>query len=130
LASCDLVHAHRLADANSREVVMALARGGTALTYDNDDNLAMIQKEAEHYKVLGGLKAQRAHVATVKVAKLARTFTTTNEILAEVYRRSGVDRVEVIPNCLAYDIARRKVATTTSWSAGLQAKTTRSRLLA
>jgi glycosyltransferase involved in cell wall biosynthesis len=104
-------------------VVNELARNGTRITYDNDDNLAAIPKESPNYKRAGGLAGVRAHAQTVALARLAQVFTTTNDRLAEAYRRGGVERVEVIGNFLgprAYHPPRRHDGIVVGWFAGVE----------
>src|SRR5207244_7329732 len=90
-------------------VLRELVRGGTAVTYDNDDDFTALPKESPEYKKLGGLEGQRGFTRSAKTALLARCFTTTNELLAEKYRRAGVERVAVIGNYLAPGVARPRV---------------------
>src|SRR2546423_1122363 len=100
LAGCDVVHGLRRADDQTRHVLGQLARSGTALVFDNDDDLTAVPKESPDYKKFGGLMGQRLFAMSVKAAKLARCFTTTNEYLAERYQSRGVERIEVIGNYL------------------------------
>jgi glycosyltransferase involved in cell wall biosynthesis len=109
LASCDVVHVYRRFDAQTYQTLAALAQSGTAITYDNDDNLAALPKESPNYRRFGGLTGERSHAMTVKLARLARVFTTTTEALAEAYRRSRVERVEVIGNYLLTDVPGPRV---------------------
>jgi glycosyltransferase involved in cell wall biosynthesis len=106
LAACDLVHVYRRFDVETQKALKQLARSGTAITYDNDDDYTAVPKESPRYKTTGGLVGRRIFGETVKVARIARAFTTTNEVLAEKYRRAGVERTEVIGNYLAHDVAR------------------------
>jgi glycosyltransferase involved in cell wall biosynthesis len=106
LADCDVVHVYRRGSPETRAVLTELARSGTAITYDNDDDLSAVPKDSPTYKKLGGVTAHRIFGETVKAARLARVCTTTSEILAEKYRRAGIDRVEVIGNQLAPDVRR------------------------
>jgi glycosyltransferase involved in cell wall biosynthesis len=106
LAGCDVVHVYRRGQDGVRQVLQALIQRGTTITYDNDDNLAEVPKQSPTYKKLGGFTGQRVFAETVKAARLAHTCTTTNKLLAETYRRAGVERVEVIENFLAPDVPR------------------------
>jgi glycosyltransferase involved in cell wall biosynthesis len=106
LAACDVVHIYRASDETTRRLVAQLMRGGTAITYDNDDDLTAVPKESASYKDLGGHKGQRAFAETVAVARIAKRLTTTNEVLADKYRKAGVKRIGVIANCLAKDAIR------------------------
>lgn len=106
LASCDVVHVYRRGQDETRRVLKELAGLGVGIIYDNDDDLSALPKEAPSYRKRGGLNAQRIFSETVKVARLASSFSTPSELLAEKYRRAGVERVEVIGNHLAPDTFR------------------------
>jgi hypothetical protein len=106
LTECDVVHVYRRADDEIRPLLTALVREGTPITYDNDDDFTATPKQSPDYKRSGGFRGQRYFAATVKVARMARWMTTTNEILAQKYRGAGVERVEVIGNYLTPDADR------------------------
>jgi glycosyltransferase involved in cell wall biosynthesis len=101
LIGCDVVHVYRRAAEDTRDVLVRLTRGRTPITYDNDDDFTAVPKESPDYPKVGGARGRRIHALTLKVAKLAHAFTTTNDFLAEKYRQDGVERVEVIPNTVA-----------------------------
>jgi glycosyltransferase involved in cell wall biosynthesis len=106
LADCDVVHVYRRADDEIRPLLSKLVRAGTPITYDNDDDLTAIPKQSPDFKNMGGLRGQRYFAATVQVARLASSFTTTTDVLAEKYRRAGVERIDVIGNYLAPNVKR------------------------
>jgi glycosyltransferase involved in cell wall biosynthesis len=106
LLGCDVVHVYRLTGSGTRQVLKQLVDRGTAITYDNDDDYTTVPKESPNYRQAGGLVGRRIFDETIKAACLARTFTTTNEVLAEKYQSLGVERVEVIGNHLAADVSR------------------------
>src|SRR5437763_3157597 len=123
LARCDVVHVYRRADDEIRPLLAALIRGGTPITYDNDDDLSSTPKQSPEYKKLGGLMGQRYFSATVKVARSAQVCTTTSDLLADKYHRGGVKRVEVIGNYLSPDLKRprsRHGGVVIGWVAGLE----------
>jgi glycosyltransferase involved in cell wall biosynthesis len=103
LAGCDVVHVYRRCDPYTLRVLSELARRGTAITYDNDDDFASVPEQSPAYAEFGGLHGKRRFQATLEAARLAQALTTTNELLAERYRNAGVKRVEVLPNSLATD---------------------------
>ena len=105
-ADADVVHVYRIATRDVRRALAELARRGTAITYDNDDDFTAVPKQSPYYRQSGGLKGQRIFAETAKLAQMATCCTTTNERLAEKYRRAGAERVEVVPNCLAPDLER------------------------
>jgi glycosyltransferase involved in cell wall biosynthesis len=108
LAECDVVHVYRRADDEIRPLLSKLVRSGTPFTYDNDDDFTAIPKQSPDYKKMGGFRGQRYFAATVKVAQLASSVTTTTDALAEKYRRAGVQDVEVIGNYLPVGVKRRR----------------------
>src|SRR3954452_5539188 len=95
LQGCDVVHVYRRCDDPSRQILAELKRRGTAITYDNDDDLTAVPKESPNFRELGGLEGQRSFMRSVKAARIADVFTVTSEVLAEKYRKAGVERVEI-----------------------------------
>lgn len=123
LARCDVVHVYRRSDEPTRQVLAELARNGVAITWDNDDDFTATPEESPGYKDTGGLAGRRFFSRQVRVAKMARTVTTPSELLAEKYRRAGIDRVAVIGNYLAPDMLRprpRHPGVVIGWVAGLE----------
>jgi glycosyltransferase involved in cell wall biosynthesis len=121
LANCDVVHVYRRCDVETTRLIKQLVRDGTPITYDNDDDITAVPKGAELYKETGGVQGQLGFAASVKMARIARCFTTTSEVLAEKYRRAGVERVEVIGNYLAQGALRprsRHDGVVIGWIAG------------
>lgn len=100
LATCDVVHVYRRADDETRRMLSKLMRSGVPITYDNDDDSTAAPKQSPVYREVGGFKGQRIFLATVQVARWAGLFTTTSDVLAEKYRRAGVERIQVIGNYL------------------------------
>ncbi len=105
-AGCDVVHVYRRADDEARALVAGLTRSGIPITYDNDDDFTATPKQSPAYKDTGGLRGQAYFSATTKMARVAQTFTTTSDVLAEKYRSAGVEEIEVIANALASDVSR------------------------
>jgi glycosyltransferase involved in cell wall biosynthesis len=106
LTGCDVVHIYRRCDEDSRRLIAQLVDAGVPIVYDNDDDFTALPKDAPTYRKLGGLEGHRGFARTVKVARLAGAFTTTNEVLAKKYRTAGIQRVDVIGNYLAPDVLR------------------------
>jgi glycosyltransferase involved in cell wall biosynthesis len=119
---CDVVHVYRRADDHTRRVLVQLSRAGVGITFDNDDDLRKLPKESPDYKKFGGFMGQRFWTMSVKTARMAHCFTTTNEALAAQYRCAGVERVAVIGNYLAPDVSRarqRHSGIVIGWIAGI-----------
>ena len=104
LAGCELVHVFRRSDRQTRQTLAELLRAGIPVTYDNDDDFTTAPAVFENYRGEG----RRIFAETVKVARVARWFSTTNELLAQRYRAAGVKRVEVIANHLVPDALRSR----------------------
>jgi glycosyltransferase involved in cell wall biosynthesis len=122
LWGCDVVHVYRRAAEDTQQALTQLIRGGTPITYDNDDDFTALPKESPDYKKVGGVKGRRIHAMTVKVAGMAHVFTTTNLVLEAKYRAAGVDRVEVIGNHLSPDAprpSRRHDGVVIGWVGGI-----------
>jgi glycosyltransferase involved in cell wall biosynthesis len=123
LAGCDLVHVYRSGDDETWQALRQLSRLGTPLTYDNDDDFTAIAKESPTYSSMSGARGRRLFEMTVRVAQLARCFTTTTQAMAEKYRRAGIERIEVIGNYLAPDVTRPRIhhdGVVIGWIAGIE----------
>jgi glycosyltransferase involved in cell wall biosynthesis len=123
LAGCDVVHVYRRGEDHTRRALMRLAQQGAAIVYDNDDDFTAVPRESWHYYKHAGMRGQHIFAAMLKVARLARCFTTTSEFLAQKYCRAGVERVEVIGNYLAPDLPRprhRHDGVVIGWIAGAE----------
>lgn len=81
LAACDVVHVYRRGQEKTRRALKELAKAGIGITYDNDDDLSALPKEASSYASHGGLNAQRIFAETVKAATLANSFSTPSQVL-------------------------------------------------
>lgn len=114
LVECDVVHIYRAKGEDLRDLLGRLVRGGMPVTYDIDDDIAGVPRESPSYNSLGKLPGnlawKRNFELSVQLARLARSLTTTNEVLAEKYRKAGVEQVAVIGNFLAHDALRPRRA--------------------
>lgn len=126
LIGCDLVHVYRGGgESRVRGVLTELVARGVPYSFDNDDDFTAVPKEAPGYRTLGGLQGHRHFVALLKLARMARVFTTTTEVLAEKHRRAGIPWVEVIGNYLVPDAHRPRVpheGIVIGWIAGSEHK--------
>lgn len=121
LIGCDVVHVYRRAAEDTQRALAELARRGTAIVYDNDDDFAAVPKQSPFYRKTGGLTGQRIFAETARLARAASCCTTTTEALAQKYRRAGVGRVEVIGNYLSTTLSRprsRHPGVVIGWIAG------------
>ena len=96
--------------------------GAARADRDPDDDFTAVPPESPDYPKVGGLRGQRIHALTVRAAKLARVFSTTNDVLAQKYRAQGVERIMVIPNTVASDVPRprsRHAGVVIGWVGGV-----------
>lgn len=119
LSQCDVVHVHQCLDAEARLVLEALTRRGVAFTWDGwdgcvpeaDDGLAPGARSSLAPANGGGVALcappsapahgrGRMFEHAMRVARCAQVVTVPNETLAQRYRECGIERVEVIPDCL------------------------------
>jgi glycosyltransferase involved in cell wall biosynthesis len=123
LGGCDVVHGYRNLLPEEVALVQECIRAGAAFVWDTDDDLAAAPSEGTGTRG-GGLHAQRIFARTLQIARLADVVTTSTERLAERYRASGIERVEVLGNYLAPEVMRsrrrRHEGIVIGWIAGLE----------
>jgi glycosyltransferase involved in cell wall biosynthesis len=91
LRGFDVVHVFRYHEAETRRALRALREAGTAIVWDNDDDLADERS------------SMRTDAITARLAEtleLAHVVTTTSPVLAEQYRAWGAREVQVVENYL------------------------------
>jgi hypothetical protein len=103
LLRCDLVHCFRRPD-RGRDLKQLAARG-VAVSFDNDDDFStaeMTKGAAGRLQAGGRARAANVRRSTelLRLARLADLTTTPSEVLAERYRRAGVEHVATIANHL------------------------------
>lgn len=123
LSRCDVIHVYRRCDDSTCRVLAELVSAGRSITWDNDDDFTAVPKESPTYSKMGGLRGRQVFSKSVRVAKMAHTVTSPTEALAEIYRRAGARRVEVIGNHLNPDVfraRRRHDGVVIGWIAGIE----------
>jgi glycosyltransferase involved in cell wall biosynthesis len=99
LRGFDLVHVFRYYERAARRAIRALRDAGTAIVWDNDDDLSDPNR----------MRSQQVHVQLVEMLQLAHVVTTTSPVLAEQYRTWGAAEVHVVENYLPdYYFAERR----------------------
>lgn len=119
LAGVDVVHVYRRHDAQTQRLLADLRRVGVGIVWDNDDDFTAIPTGAD-FRQSGNRKL---FAATVDTARCAHVVTTTTDAIAGRYREAGLEEVEVLPNALAPDAARRPLhseGVVIGWVAGLE----------
>ncbi len=121
LRTCDLVHCYRrlarMADLRD------LAAHGVAISFDNDDNYAAAPVSERGPGLAGNRHNREIFRSVIQAAKLADLTTTPSTVLADIYRKAGVENVVVIENRLERSMfgfgARSKhQGTVIGWVAG------------
>ncbi len=111
LRGCDVVHVFRYHDRDARRAIRALRDAGTAIVWDNDDDLSSPNR----------LRSQQVHAQLVEMLGLADVVTTTSPVLAEQYRAWGAAEVHVVENYLpdyyAAERPPRGAGLTIGWTA-------------
>ncbi|HEX5146507.1 MAG TPA: hypothetical protein VFV85_05760 [Conexibacter sp.] len=96
LSGCDVVHIHRYHERRVRDAVRRLRDAGTAIVWDNDDDLA----DVPGLRRKDALRSQQAQAEMRAIAGLAHVVTTPSAVLAQQYRAWGAAHVEVVENYL------------------------------
>lgn len=99
LASADVILGYRMMFDEAPAVREAIARGA-AFVWDVDDDLANIPRESDTLKGVTAQDVARHVRQMTQLAKMADVVTTTTPQLAARYRRSGVERIEIVANYL------------------------------
>jgi hypothetical protein len=111
LRGFDVVHVFRYHDRDARRALRALREAGTAIVWDNDDDLSNPNK----------LRSEQTHAQLVETLRLAHLVTTTSPVLAEQYRAWGAAETLVVENYLpdyyAAERARRGDGIVIGWTA-------------
>lgn len=96
LRGYDVVHLFRYHDDLTRRTVRTLRMTGSAIVWDNDDDLT-----DDHSRTL----TRRTNAHVTEMLQLAHVVTTTSPVLADLYREWGADEVHVVENYLPDDYA-------------------------
>jgi glycosyltransferase involved in cell wall biosynthesis len=126
LAGCDVVHVYRGSeDPQVLKAIDELRRRGTAITWDDDDDVRLIPPDAPGYKShYGGLNVQRRIRQQIAMTSKADVVTTTTQVLADLFGKHFDGPIEVIESSLdssqyARDV-RKHDGITIGWVASLE----------
>jgi hypothetical protein len=102
LFDCDVVHVYRgYEDPHVLKCVTELRRQDIAITWDDDDDIRLIPSDSPGYKSqYGRLNAQRAIRNQIALTTKADVVTTTNQALADLFRKNCDGPIEIIENYL------------------------------
>lgn len=126
LINCDVVHVYRgIEDPHVLQCVTKLWRRGTAITWDDDDDVRLIPSDPAAYKSRdSGVNTQKAIRQQSALMAKADVVTTSNQVLADLFGRSFDGPIEIIENYLEssqYVRDRRKHnGVTIGWVAGAE----------
>jgi len=98
LYGCDLVHCYR--SLTRTEDLRKLSRHGVAISFDNDDNYAAAKVSDRGSGLAGNRYNREIFKRLLEMAQLSDITTTPSAVLADIYRRAGVENVAVIENHL------------------------------
>lgn len=111
LRGFDVVHVFRYHERETRRAARALREAGTAIVWDNDDDLTFPNR----------MRSEHVHTQLVEMLRIAHVVTTTSPVLAEQYREWGAGEVRVVENYLphyyAAERAPRSGAIVIGWTA-------------
>ncbi len=94
----DALHIHRFVDPRVHELARAAQATGTALVWDNDDDMGSVPKGSPAYRVAGGIKWERRLVAMRRIFRTVDLVTTPNAVLATRLAELGAPRTAVVEN--------------------------------
>ncbi|HUA74972.1 MAG TPA: hypothetical protein VL988_09475 [Solirubrobacteraceae bacterium] len=121
LLTCDLVHCYRRGDRT--EDLKQLGDRGVAITFDNDDDFALAEVSDGGSGLAGNRYNRKIARRLLQAAGQCDLVTTPSEVLADSYRRSGIEHAVVIPNYLdrgmfGFGSTSRHVGVVVGWVAG------------
>lgn len=96
VAWCDVLHIHRVCTPNVVMLAETARRSGAAVVWDDDDDVA--RPPVKGNLVAEGRKGARLLGDRMKLFRTVDLVTTTNETLADVFRRDGAPATAVLEN--------------------------------
>jgi glycosyltransferase involved in cell wall biosynthesis len=102
--AADVVHIHRLAMPDLRQIVRHARRDGIGVVWDNDDDVAALPSENPNYARLGPRGRRELLAGVAEMLRLADVVTAPSAVLAERYRAQGAQDVRVLENYLPREL--------------------------
>jgi glycosyltransferase involved in cell wall biosynthesis len=103
---CEVLHVHRVCDGGSVELVRAAKAAGTAVVWDDDDDVTRVPRGVGDYKNVGGLRGEKRRAARTRMFASVDLVTTPSVHLAETFRAGGAREAHVIENYVIDEFAR------------------------
>jgi hypothetical protein len=120
----DVLYVHRYCDPRAQQLVAEAEAAGTAVLWDNDDDMGSMPKSVVTHKHFGGMAWERRLGQMRRVFRFADLVTAPSRVLAQRFRDWGAPAIEITENYLAEPdraIARRPhEGTTIGWVAALE----------
>jgi glycosyltransferase involved in cell wall biosynthesis len=118
----DVVHVYRWAEKSTQAIVRRLKQRGTAIVWDNDDDLTAYPSSVVESRKAGALRSQRIATLVNAMIGLADVVTTTSQPLARTFRAAGATDVHVVENYVASEFEaaeprERSGGLTVGWTA-------------
>jgi len=97
-AGCELLHIHRVHEAEVLEIVRHAKRRGMAVVYDNDDDMRAVPRNDAAHRDYGGFAGDRAQREIRRLLQHADLAIASSDPIAERFREYGAAHVETIEN--------------------------------
>jgi hypothetical protein len=95
---CELLHIHRVHEADVLEIVRHAKRRGMAVVYDNDDDMRAVPRNDVSHRDYGGYAGDRALREIRRLLQQSDLAIASSDPIAERFREYGAPHVETIEN--------------------------------
>ena len=120
----DVLFIHRFVDGRTQKLVRAAKEAGTAVVWDNDDDMGAVPKGTVGYRMHGGPRWEKRLSAMKRIFADAELVTAPSDALVQRLRSFGAAHAEVIENHLPDQFIQRgrrpHAGVTIGWIAGLE----------
>jgi glycosyltransferase involved in cell wall biosynthesis len=101
LRGFDVVHVYRWASKSTQAAMRTLKEHGTAIVWDNDDDLSAYPSKVVESRKAGAMRSQMMLGQVKAMLRLADVVTTPSEHLAAAFRAAGASETRVVENYVA-----------------------------
>jgi len=98
VTGCELLHIHRVHEAEVLEIVRHAKRRGMAVVYDNDDDMRAVPRNDAAHRDYGGFAGDLALREIRRLLQQADLAIASSDPIAERFREYGAEHVETIEN--------------------------------